>query len=86
MINWPWSKKKDPPAFPKTSVQPPENFMKQFAEGKGNCAWLIPYEYVNWAYEYLGRDDRVYEYGEVLNGHILYLTYACIQYVEDNPE
>lgn len=83
---WPWSSVKEVPKQEPDVSQPPVRFIKEFAEGVGNCGAYIPYQYANWCYEYLGMEGRVFIGEMVLNKHIVYMTQACIQYVEDNPE
>lgn len=86
MFNWPWAKKKEPLKQINKVVQPPINLIKQFAEGVGDCQEYLPYQYVNWGYSYLGMDVEVYAGGLVYNKHIIYLTQACILYLEENEE
>lgn len=58
-------------------VEPPEGYLEDWASGLANVAMRIPYQYVNWAYWYLGFDDPDFKVGGVvINEAVVKLTVA----------
>lgn len=83
MIKWPWSKKKDPPSICH-SVRPNDELLFKLATGNLDLfGYVLCYQHVNWAYEYLGSSSKVWPYDPVLNKHIVVLTGAAAQYFDD---
>lgn len=84
MIDWPWSKKENTQKLNYVCVRPSNQNMEKIVNGQFDCQNPIPFEWVNWAYQYLGKEDRVQAFGPVLNAHIVNLTYACTKYYEED--
>lgn len=83
MINWPWSKNKKKEIF-EDSVQPNDEILFKLAVGDLDLfKEYIYYQHVNWAYEYLGSNSKVWPNTPVLNKHIIILTGAAVKYFDD---
>lgn len=82
---WPF-RKKEPTPIPVSdneSLKPSDLWIQVCAKGDLECVYL-PYQYVNWAYEYLNEDIRVKFGDRAFNKHIVMLTGACVKWIEDN--
>lgn len=84
MFNW-WpftSKEKEDFTPRRTSVKPSDLWIEECSKGNLQCIH-IPYQYMNWAFEYMGEDKRVAAGDHCYNKDIVILTGACIRWLED---
>lgn len=79
---WPFNKKKLNSEIVHV-IKPSEDWIKECSEGNIHCVYL-PYQYINWCYEYLGSGERVNANDACCNKHVVVMTGACSKYVEDN--
>lgn len=81
MFKWPFNKK-NPEPKPEHVIKPSEDWIKGCSEGNIQCVYL-PYQYINWCYEYLDSDVKVKPHTPCFNKHVIIMTGACVKYMED---
>jgi hypothetical protein len=60
-------------------IEPPREFIEEWAGGDFNVHRPLAWQYVAWAYWYLGYDDPMLRaYDIITNGVIVKLTEACV--------
>lgn len=80
---WPFGSKKKEDLAPINIVKPSDLWIEECAKGYLQCIYL-PYQYINWGYEYLGQDTRVYCGETCYNKDIVMITGACVKWLEDH--
>ncbi|WYV99740.1 hypothetical protein Roomu2_00060 [Pseudomonas phage vB_PpuM-Roomu-2] len=77
-----WFKKKPDPLLPRRSIKPPDNIIFAIATGE-HSVYLFPYQYVNWALEFLGEQPSV-KVGETVSfGMCAKVHAAAVKYVKE---
>jgi hypothetical protein len=78
---WKRKLKEEPPRTCEV-VKPPETYMKEVVDGI-TCVHGVPYQYVNWAYEYLDEKPEVCGTTTPYKLRYAYMLYeACWLYIQ----
>lgn len=75
-------RKKVDPVLPRNSIKPPDSIIFAIATGE-HSVYLFPYQYVNWALEYIGEAPTVRVGDTVSFGMVNKVYTAAVKYVKE---